>query len=86
MKSSDKSKGQQPEVLAGLAAATKNNGEQPGDHVLTATPQTKPIPTNPSQKADAATKVLREGVTGKNQGAKAAVEKLPDRTHMQPRK
>lgn len=84
MKSSDQSKGQQPEVLSGLAAAAKNNGEQPGDNVLTATQQTKPIPTDPAQKADAATKVLREGVTGKNAGAKTAVNKLPDRTHTKP--
>lgn len=72
--------GQQPEALATFAASARNEGRKPDDIGLTATPDTAPIPTSPDDKAQAATKVLREGVLGRDQGADEAVEALPDRT------
>jgi hypothetical protein len=69
----------QPEVLAGLAAAARAGGKKPAEQSLTATPETAAVPANPSQEVDAATKVLREGVTKTDQGAAEAIRKLPDR-------
>ena len=45
-----------------------------------ATAETSPIPADSSQKQDAATKVLREGVLRQDQGADEAIDRLPDRT------
>jgi hypothetical protein len=70
---------EQPEALATFAAAAIHGGKKPDDVGLTATKATAAIPTNPDDKVDAATKVLREGVLGTDQGAEAAVDKLPDR-------
>ncbi len=83
MKSTVKTSGQQPDMLAAFAAAGKNDGKQPGPGGLNATSETKPIPTDPDQKADAATKVLRAGATNTKQNVKAALQKLPDRTRVQ---
>ncbi len=69
----------QPEALATFAAAAIHGGKKPDDIGLTATKKTAAIPTNPDDKVNAATKVLREGVLGKDQGADAAIDKLPDR-------
>jgi hypothetical protein len=69
----------QPEALASLAAAAANGGKKPDSVRLTATRETAAIPTPPIDKTDAATKVLREGVLGTEQGARAAIDKLPDR-------
>lgn len=69
----------QPEALATFAAAAAHDGIKPKDIGLQATKETAPIPTNPEDKNDAATKVLREGVLGTDQGADAAIAKLPDR-------
>jgi hypothetical protein len=69
----------QPEVLAKFGeAARKQDGkaEKPG---LFADEESAPVPTDPELKQDAATKVLREGVYNKDQGADEAIEKLPDR-------
>lgn len=74
------SEGQQPEALATFAATARNDGKKPADIGLTATPETAPIPTSSENKAQAATKVLREGVLGREQGADEAIEALPDRT------
>ena len=79
MTSTNKITGQQPEVLAGLAAAAKAGGQKPKQDGLTATPRTAPVKANVAQEVDAATKVLREGATHKNQGAAKAVRNLPDR-------
>lgn len=73
-------KGQQPEALATFAEAARHGGRKPGKVGLTATPETAPIPVAPRRKQDAATKVLQEGVTGRDKGAEAAVDALPDRT------
>lgn len=71
---------EQPESLATFAATARNDGRKPKDIGLEATPETEGLPTDPKKKADAATKVLREGVLHKDQGAEEAVDALPDRT------
>ncbi len=73
-----KGKGQ-PEALATFAATARNDGKKPASIGLGATKATKPIATSSKKKADAATRVLQEGVTGKNRKADAAIDALPDR-------
>lgn len=73
-------KGQQPEALATFAASARNDARKPDEVGLTATPETAPLKTSPGKKAEAATKVLREGVLKRNQGADEAIDALPDRT------
>ena len=73
-------KGQQPEALATFAASARNDGRKPKEIGLEATKATAPLKTSPALKQGAATKVLREGVLGRKQGADAAIDKLPDRT------
>ncbi|MGO4175878.1 hypothetical protein [Bosea sp. TAF32] len=70
----------QPEFLATFSASAKNEGRKPTEIGLTATPDTMPISVDPGKKVDAATKVLREGVLHKDQGAEEAIRELPDRT------
>jgi len=70
----------QPEALATFAASARNDGKKPEDIGLRATAETNALPTDPKRKADAATKVLREGVLHKDQGAEEAIDALPDRT------
>lgn len=70
----------QPEALATFAASARNDGKKPREIGLEATAETQPLRTSPEKKQDAATKVLREGVLGKDQGADEAIDKLPDRT------
>jgi len=70
----------QPEALATFAASARNDGRKPKDIGLHATDETEAIPTDSKKKADAATKVLREGVLHKDQGADKAIDDLPDRT------
>ncbi|RDJ21652.1 hypothetical protein DWF00_25155 [Bosea caraganae] len=70
----------QPEALATFAAAARKDGKKPDEIGLEATLETAPIPTDPAKKADAATKVLREGVLNTDQGADEAIDRLPDRT------
>ena len=73
-------KGSRPEALAKFAEVARNDDGNPVREGIEATEETAPIPTNPELKQDAATKVLREGVLHRKQGAKEAIEKLPDRT------
>ena len=80
MSMSNDPQGQQPEVLAGLAVAAKADGKKPSSEGLTATDATAPKAVSHADQIDAATKVLREGVTGHEEGADQAVAKLPDRT------
>lgn len=76
----DHPKTRQPEALATLAAASRAGGKKP-DHVgLDETPDTAPVPTDPDRKDEAATRVLRRGAFGGDQGADEAVSDLPDRT------
>ena len=72
--------GQQPEALATFAATARNDGKKPDDIGLTATPESGPVPASSEKKADAATKVLREGVLKRDLGADEAVDASPDRT------
>lgn len=74
----------QPEALATFAAAARRDGKKPDEVGLKATGETAALPTSSDQKAKAATKVLREGVTGRDQGAEEAVDALPDRTRDTP--
>jgi hypothetical protein len=79
MKTTDP-KGSQPEALAKLAQVSRHKDGEPLRDGLTANRQTKAIPADPALKQDAATKVLRQGVTHHDEGAKEAIDKLPDRT------
>ena len=69
----------QPEALATFAEASRAKSKTPDKSALTATDATAPIPTDSRKKDKAATKVLREGVTGTDQGVEEAVDELPDR-------
>lgn len=73
-------KAAQPEALAKLAQVSRHNDGDPVRDGLRATSETKAIPTDPELKHDAAKKVLREGVTHRDEGADKAIHKLPDRT------
>jgi hypothetical protein len=73
-------KGSRPEALAKFAEVARHDDGQPVREGVKATKETAAIPTDPKLKQDAATKVLREGVLHRNQGAKEAIQKLPDRT------
>lgn len=78
MKNTDK-KAVQPEALAqfGKSARSKSKkAEQPG---LVADQETVPVPTDPKIEQSAATKVLREGVFHRDEGADEEIAKLPDR-------
>jgi hypothetical protein len=78
--STAKREGQQPEALATFAEAARADGKKPADVGLTATPDTAPVETDPRAKDEAATKVLKRGATGEDEGVDAAVDALPDRT------
>jgi hypothetical protein len=73
-------KGSRPEALAKFAEVARHEDGKPVREGIEATEETAPIPTDPKLKQDAGTKVLREGVLHKSQGAKEAIDKLPDRT------
>lgn len=74
-----KSDGRQPEALASLAATARHGGVRPSSIDDPVSPTGEAIPANPADKADAATKVLREGITATNQNAEKAIDALPDR-------
>ena len=78
--SDKKSKDNEPEALAKFAEVARNDDGQPVREGVHATHETDAIPTDPRLKQDAATKVLREGVTHRDEGADEAIDKLPDRT------
>ncbi len=82
--STDKSDGQQPEALATFAEAARADGKKPADLGLTANSDTAPVTTDPHAKDEAATKVLKRGATGQDEGVDAAVDALPDRTAEHP--
>ena len=73
-------KGTEPEALAKFAEVARNDSGKPVREGIKANRETAAIPTDPKLKQDAATKVLREGVFHRSQGAKKAIDKLPDRT------
>ena len=72
--------GERPEALAKFAEVARNGDGKPVRNGTEATAETAPIPTDPAQKQDAATRVLREGVLKQDQGAEEAIDRLPDRT------
>ena len=72
--------GERPEALAKFAEVARNDNGKPVRNGTEATAETAPIPTDPTQKQDAATRVLREGVLKQDQGADEAIDRLPDRT------
>jgi hypothetical protein len=72
--------GERPEALAKFAEVSRNKDGKPVRSGTEATAETAPIPVDPAQKQDAATKVLREGVLKQDQGADEAINRLPDRT------
>ena len=72
--------GERPEALAKFAEVARNGDGKPVRNGTEATAETAPIPTDPAQKQDAATRVLREGVLKQDQGAAEAIDRLPDRT------
>lgn len=72
-------KGTQPEALAKFGESARHKDAEPKKPGLKADKETAAIPTDPALKQDAATKVLREGVLHRDQGAKEAVDRLPDR-------
>jgi hypothetical protein len=71
---------ERPEALAKFAEVARNDDGKPVRNGTEANEQTAPIPTDPAQKQDAATRVLREGVLKQDQGADEAIDRLPDRT------
>ncbi len=73
-------KGSRPEALAKFAEVARNDTGKPVRDGVVANKETAPIPTDPKLKQDAGTKVLREGVLHKDQGADEAIDRLPDRT------
>jgi hypothetical protein len=70
----------QPEALATFAASAGNDGRKPDSIGLGATPETAGLRTSNAKKVDAATRVLQEGVTGRDRKADEAIDALPDRT------
>ena len=72
--------GERPEALAKFAEVARNDDGKPVRNGTEANAENAPIPMDPAQKQDAATRVLREGVLKKDQGADEAIDRLPDRT------
>jgi hypothetical protein len=69
----------EPEALATFAESARAKEKVPDETTLTATRHTAPLRTDSKKKDKAATKVLRQGVTGEDEGADEAIDKLPDR-------
>ena len=70
----------QPEALANFAATARSRDKVSPTGGRAVTPETAARPTDPDAKAEAATKVLREGTLKRDEGADEAVDRLPDRT------
>lgn len=70
----------QPEALATFAAASRSADKISPNGGLDITKDTGPIQGDLAAQHDAATKVLREGVLGTDQGSMEALDALPDRT------
>ncbi len=75
----------QPEALANFAATARSQDKVSPTGGREATPDTEGRPTDPALKAEAATKVLREGTLKRDEGAEEAVDRLPDRTRRERR-
>jgi hypothetical protein len=74
-----KLKKQRPEALATFAESARSRSKTPTRSKLTATKKTAPMATSSKRKDKAATKVLREGVYRRDEGADEAIAELPDR-------
>ena len=72
-------KNSQPEALAKLAETARDDNAKPSRRGINAGKQTAAIPADPELEQDAATKVLVEGVTHDDHGAREAIDRLPDR-------
>jgi hypothetical protein len=72
--------GERPEALAKFAEVARNDDGKPVRNGTEANAENVPIPADPTQKQDAAARVLREGVLKQEQGADEAIDRLPDRT------
>jgi hypothetical protein len=79
MRIREKSDNRQPEALASLAETARNKGERPAALDHPEAEAGRAVAADPEAKAKAATKVLREGVTNRDEGADEAVDALPDR-------
>jgi hypothetical protein len=75
-----KKDGERPEALAKFAEVARSEDGRPVRSGVEATAETASIPMDPTLKQDAATRVLREAVSKKDQGAEEAIDRLPDRT------
>jgi hypothetical protein len=75
-----KNDGERPEALAKFAEVARSEDGRPVRSGVEATAETASIPMDPTLKQDAATRVLREAVSKKDQGAEEAIDRLPDRT------
>lgn len=71
---------EQPEALATFAAAARSEDKIAPNGGLQSTNDTKSIADNLAAKHDVATKILRENVTGIDEGGTDAARALPDRT------
>jgi hypothetical protein len=72
-------KGSQPEALAEFAKSARSRDGKPDKPGLYADRESAAIPTDPKLKQDAATRVIREGVLHRDEGADEAIDRLPDR-------
>lgn len=72
--------GGQPEALATFAATARNDGRKPDSIGLHATAETQALPADSALKDEAATRLLRKGLSGEDEGAREALDALPDRT------
>jgi hypothetical protein len=69
----------QPESLSRFGQAARSQQSVANKPGLFADAETAPDFVDSEQKDDAATRVLREGATGKDHGADEAIHALPDR-------
>lgn len=74
-------KGSRPEALATFGRAARKAGKR-NAMPLEATEETAPLPGDNEKQHEAATRVLREGAHGDDEGSEELVQDLPDRiTH-----
>ena len=71
-------KGQNPEAIAKFAQSARAGNGNVARTGVSATSETAAIPADPELKKEAATKVLREGVFGDDEGSEELIKQLPD--------
>ncbi len=67
-----------PEAVAKFAQSARAETVEEARTGVDATIETAAIPTDPKLQHKAATKVLREGVIGDDEGSEELIKKLPD--------